>query len=191
MRGTLYIFLGPSGVGKGTILKEALARLTNIKYSVSCTTRSPRPGLDEEGKTYYFISEQEFKERAAAGEFLEYANVHGHYYGTRRDIVEEALSSGTDIILEIDVQGAFIVKEKMPDAVMVFIKPPSIGELVSRLAGRCSDAAADCQLRIKNAEKELACADKYDYIIVNDIVENAVRQFVQIVLNNRKKTPRP
>lgn len=187
MRGTLYIFSGPSGVGKGTILKAALAGLTDIKYSVSCTTRSPRPGLDEEGKTYYFLSEEDFKRRAEAGEFLEYAFVHGHYYGTRRDIVEKELEEGSDVVLEIDVQGAFIVKEKMPDAVSVFIKPPSFDVLVQRLAGRGSDACEDQKLRIKNAEKELACADKYDYIIVNDILENAVKEFTRIVTDNRRK----
>lgn len=112
MRGTLYIFSGPAGVGKGTVLQQALKKLPNISYSVSCTTRAPRPGLDVEGKTYYFLSEEEFRRRIAAGDFLEYANVHGHLYGTRRDIVEEALASGTDIVLEIDVQGAFIVKKK-------------------------------------------------------------------------------
>ncbi len=121
MRGTLYVFSGPAGVGKGTVLQRALKELPNIGYSVSCTTREPRPGLDAEGETYYFISDEEFRRRVAAGDFLEYANVHGHLYGTRRDIVEKALASGRDIVLEIDVQGAFIVKIKMPEAVMVFV----------------------------------------------------------------------
>lgn len=189
MKGTLYIFSGPSGVGKGTILKEALRRLDNIKYSVSCTTRAPRPGLDAEGGTYYFLSEAEFMERVEAGDFLEYANVHGHMYGTRRDIVERALEEGTDIVLEIDVQGAFIVKEKMPASVMIFVAPPSMEELRRRLCGRRSDDKCDQELRIKNAEKEMACSDRYDHVIVNDVLERAVAKFIEIVKNHREAKP--
>ncbi len=186
MSGTLYIFSGPSGVGKGTILQKALPKLGNMWCSVSCTTREPRPELDKEGVTYYFLTDAEFESHIAAGDFLEYANVHGHYYGTRRDFVENALLAGTDVVLEIDVQGAFIVKEKMPQAVMVFVKPPSFEELVRRLSARCSDNANAQKLRIKNAENEIACAERYDYIIINDRLENAVQKFIEIVQTHRK-----
>ena len=187
MRGTLYIFSGPAGVGKGTVLQQALKKLPNISYSVSCTTRAPRPVLDVEGKTYYFLSEEEFRRRIAAGDFLEYANVHGHLYGTRRDIVEEALASGTDIVLEIDVQGAFIVKKKIPEAVTVFVKPPSLDELVRRLKKRGSECREEQELRIKNAKEELLHAEEYDYVIVNDIVEDAVAEFIKIVKKHREE----
>ncbi|MCD8233333.1 MAG: guanylate kinase [Cloacibacillus porcorum] len=187
MRGTLYIFSGPAGVGKGTVLQQALKKLPNISYSVSCTTRAPRPGLDVEGKTYYFLSEEEFRRRIAAGDFLEYANVHGHLYGTRRDIVEEALASGTDIVLEIDGQGDSIVKKNIPDAVTVFVKPPSLDELVRRLKKRGSECREEQELRIKNAKEELLHAEEYDYVIVNDIVEDAVAEFIKIVKKHREE----
>ena len=176
MRGTLYIFSGPAGVGKGTVLQRALKKLPGIGYSVSCTTREPRPGLDVEGETYYFLSEEEFRRRIAAGDFLEYANVHGHLYGTRRDIV-----------LEIDVQGAAIVKEKMPEAVTVFVKPPSFGELARRLKKRGSEGCEEQELRMKNAKEELSHAGEYDYVIVNDIVEDAVSEFIKIVKKHREE----
>lgn len=169
------------------MLHLALERLSGIKYSVSCTTRAPRPGLDKEGETYHFISEEEFRRRIAAGDFLEYAEVHGHLYGTRRDIVETALGAGTDIVLEIDVQGAFIVKEKMPEAVTVFIKPPSMDELRRRLSGRGSESGDEQELRIKNAEAEIACADKYDYVVVNDDLERTVEEVINIVKKNREE----
>lgn len=187
MRGVLYIISGPSGVGKGTILCEAFKKLQNIVYSVSCTTRAPRPGLDKEGRTYHFLSETEFTKSVEAGDFLEYALVHDHYYGTRRAEVEQALSEGKDIVLEIDVQGAAIVKQKMPEAVSIFVKPPSAQELVRRLLSRHSDNRAQQELRIKNAVKELACSDKYDYIIVNETVEQAAAQFVEIVKKHREE----
>ena len=187
MRGTLYIFSGPAGVGKGTVLQRALKKLPGIGYSVSCTTREPRPGLDVEGETYYFLSEEEFRRRIAAGDFLEYANGHGHLYGTRRDIVEEALSTGRDIVLEIDVQGAAIVKEKMPEAVTVFVKPPSFGELARRLKKRGSEGCEEQELRMKNAKEELSHAGEYDYVIVNDIVEDAVSEFIKIVKKHREE----
>lgn len=187
MRGSLFIFSGPAGVGKGTVLSRALEKLSGIKYSVSCTTRAPRPGLDREGETYYFLSENEFRRRIAAGDFLEYAEVHGHLYGTRRDIVESALEAGTDIVLEIDVQGAFIVKEKMPEAVTVFIKPPSMEELRRRLEGRGSEPEEERERRIRNAEREIACSYRYDHVVINDRLEKTVEEVVNIVRRQREE----
>ena len=169
------------------MLHLALERLSNIRYSVSCTPRAPRPGLDKDGETYYFISEEEFRRRIAAGDFLEYAEVHGHLYGTRRDIVESALDAGIDIVLEIDVQGAFIVKQKMPEAITIFVKPPSMEELRRRLEGRGSEPAEERELRIKNAETEIACAGKYDYVVVNDDLERTVEEIISIVRKNREE----
>ncbi len=187
MKGHLYIFSGPAGVGKGTILRLALEKLPNVKYSVSCTTREPRPGLDKDGETYYFVTEDEFRRQIAEGDFLEYAEVHGHLYGTRRDIVEDTLESGADIALEIDVQGAFAVKEKMPEAVAVFIKPPSMEELCRRLSGRGSESLNEQALRMKNAEAEIACAGRYDYVVVNDDLAKAVDEVIAIVKSNREE----
>ena len=113
--------------------------------------------------------------------------MHGHLYGTRRDIVESALEAGTDIVLEIDVQGAFIVKQKMPEAVMIFVKPPSMEELRRRLEGRGSEEREERELRIKNAEAEIACADKYDYVVVNDDLERTVDEVINIVKKNREE----
>ena len=188
MKGKLYVFSGPAGVGKGTILKNAMSKLPNMKFSVSCTTRSPRPGLDREGETYYFISEDEFRRRIDAGEFLEYADVHGHLYGTLRRTVEDALAEGSDIVLEIDVQGAKLVKEKMPEAVTIFVKPPSIEELIRRLKGRGSESAAEQALRIRNAEEELSHAAEYDHVIINDMLDRAVNDFIKIVTEYREET---
>lgn len=185
-KGTLYVVSGPAGVGKGTVLKRAMEELSNIRYSVSCTTRAPRPGLDVEGVTYHFISEEEFKSRIDAGDFLEYAHVHGHLYGTRKDIVASALGSGTDILLEIDVVGAMNVKRMIPEAVTVFIKPPSFEELARRLKGRGSESEAEQALRLKNARGELERAGEYDYIIVNDTVERAACEFIKIVRSHRE-----
>ena len=187
MRGTLYIVSGPAGVGKGTILSLALKKLPDMAYSVSCTTRLPRPGIDVEGETYYFLTEEEFKRRAEADEFLEYADVHGHRYGTLREIVEKSLAAGKDILLEIDVQGALNVKKKMPEAVTVFIKPPSIPELISRLSKRGSESEAEQKLRIENAAEEISHAEEYDRIIVNDIAADAAEKFIKIVLTHREE----
>lgn len=184
--GNLYVVSGPAGVGKGTIVAEVRKRIPNVGFSVSCTTRAPRPGLDEEGKTYYFLSEADFLKHVNEGDFLEYASVHGHYYGTRKDIVQKTLDSGQDIILEIDVQGAFAVKEKMPEALLIFIKPPSFEELAKRLKGRASESETEQQLRLSNAQKELACADRYDYAIINDRLEDAVSDFIKIMEKQEK-----
>jgi len=129
MRGRLYILSGPAGVGKGTVLRRVFEKLDNIAYSVSCTTRTPRPG-ERDGTDYVFMDEASFKKMVSEERFLEWANVHGHFYGTRKDVVEDILNSGRDVVLEIDVQGASQVKKKMPEAVMIFIQPPSFEELV-------------------------------------------------------------
>lgn len=185
MRGRLFVLSGPAGVGKGTVIAEVFKQIDGIVYSVSCTTRAPRPG-EVDGRNYYFMSEKEFNDMIAAGQFLEWARVHGNCYGTRRDSVEKHLERGVDVLLEIDVQGAMQVKEKMPEAVMVFIQPPSFDELVGRLKARGTETPEQLEIRIANAEKELAAADKYEYRITNDIISEAVRDFVEIIQKYRR-----
>lgn len=185
MRGHLFVFSGPAGAGKGTVLKEVFRRLPDIAYSVSCTTRAPRPG-EVDGVSYFFLDEAAFSKLADEGGFLEWANVHGHRYGTRKDVVEAALAAGRDIVLEIDVQGAAHVKEKMPEAVMTFIEPPSFEELEKRLRGRGTETEADIERRLADAKMEMAQADKYDHLIVNDTVDRAAEEFIKIVKQYRE-----
>lgn len=185
MRGHLFVLSGPAGAGKGTVLKKAFEGLDGLAYSVSCTTRAPRPG-EVDGVSYYFMDEETFKKMAAEGLFLEWANVHGHRYGTRKDVVEKALSSGRDIVLEIDVQGAAKVKEKMPEAVMTFIQPPSFEELERRLKGRGTECEADVERRLADARIEMSQAGKYDHLIINDTVDKAAEEFIKIVKQYRE-----
>ena len=185
MRGHLFVFSGPAGAGKGTVLKEVFRRLPDIAYSVSCTTREPRPG-EVDGVSYCFMDEAEFARMADEGMFLEWANVHGHRYGTRKDVVDAALAEGRDIVLEIDVQGAAHVKEKMPEAVMTFIEPPSFEELEKRLRGRGTETETDIERRLADARIEMSQADKYDHLIVNDTVDRAAEEFIKIVKQYRE-----
>lgn len=187
MRGRLFVLSGPAGVGKGTILTEISGKLNNLVYSVSCTTREPRPG-EVNGQSYYFISEEEFMKTVEDGELLEWARVHGHYYGTRRDIVERSLEAGLDVLLEIDVQGAKQVKKKIPEAVMVFVQPPSFEELVRRLKMRRTETPGQLDIRIENAKKELLAAGEYEHMIINDNVSAAARDFIEIIKKYRGKS---
>jgi len=185
MKGHLFVFSGPSGAGKGSVLTKVLASIDNLEYSVSCTTRKPRPG-DVNGREYWFMDECDFRSMAAEDKFLEWAEVHGGLYGTRRDIVENALAGGKDIILEIDVQGALQVKKKMPEAIAVFLEPPSKEELEKRLRNRSTEDEKQIELRLANAEKEMNCAHKYDHVIVNDEVDRAAEEFIKIIESYRR-----
>ena len=185
-QGNLIVVSGPAGVGKGTVLRSAFEKLDGLCYSVSCTTRKPRPNLDKEGITYYFLTKEEFQSRIDNGCFLEFAEVHGNFYGTPRDKVQENLDKGLDVILEIDVQGAFMVKQKMPEAKLVFIAPPSTKELENRLRGRGTEDEATIEMRLKNALWELSQANKYDFVLTNDTVSNATEKFIEIVKNFRR-----
>ena len=186
MRGHLFIFSGPSGVGKGTVRARVFENADNMEYSVSCTTRSPRPG-DVAGRDYYFLSEDDFHRQIDEGLFLEWADVHGHFYGTRRDIVEQTLDSGKDMMLEIDVQGALQIKKKMPEAITVFLAPPSFEELERRLRGRGTDSEESIKTRLANAKKELACEPEYDYTIVNNTVDEAAEEFIKLINSYRRE----
>lgn len=186
-KGQLIIFSGPSGVGKGTVLKEFLQGRDNVALSVSATTRQPRPG-EEHGVHYYFLTKEEFLKKVDEGNMLEYAQYNENYYGTPKDKVDEALAQGRDIILEIEVQGALLVKEKCPNALLIFVAPPSWQELHDRLVGRDTEDAATIENRLRIAGEELKQAVHYDYILVNDTVEAAAQRLEHIIEAGRCRT---
>ena len=177
--GKLFILSGPSGAGKGTICKALLAE-TDLELSVSMTTRNPRAG-ETDGESYYFVSKDEFLRKIEASGFLEYAEVYGNFYGTPKQPVIDKLSAGTDVILEIDMQGALKVKENYPDGVFIFILPPSMSELRKRLTGRGTETAEAIEMRLGETLKELSYIDKYDYCVVNGHLEEAVARVKAIV----------
>ena len=186
-KGQLIVFSGPSGVGKGTVLKEFLEGRENVALSVSATTRQPRPG-EENGVHYYFLTKEEFLKKVEEGNMLEYAQYNSNYYGTPKDKVDEALAQGRDIVLEIEVQGALLVKEKCPNALLVFVAPPSWQELRDRLTGRGTEDAATIENRLNIAKQELTQAVHYDYILVNDTVEAAAQRLEHIIEAGRCRT---
>ena len=185
-KGHLFVISGPSGAGKGTILKKAMPQIDDIAYSISCTTRVPR-AEDKEGVTYYFLSKEEFSRMAENGEFLEWAEVHGNCYGTRKKTVLDELEKGRDIILEIDVQGALQVKDVYPEAITIFIVPPTFEILKERLVGRATEEESDLKLRLENAGTEISYKDKYDKVVINDNLERAVSEFIELVKDFRRK----
>lgn len=180
--GRLFVLSGPSGVGKGTLREHALNNIANLVYSISCTTRQPRPG-ETDGIEYRFITHEKFKQDISDNLFLEYAHVHNDYYGTLKADVESALNSGHDVLLEIDVQGALQVREKMPQAVLIFIAPPSVQELERRLINRSTESQDAVRTRLHNAIRELELQDKYNYVIVNDDLERASQELRNIIIN--------
>ncbi len=179
-RGQLIVFSGPSGVGKGTILAQYMASRDNICYSVSATTRSPRPG-EEDGRQYFFLTRERFEEMIAAGQMLEYAQYSGNYYGTPKQFVEDKLAAGVDVVLEIEVQGAAKVRQACPEALFIFVLPPSFEALRSRLTGRGTEDAATVQRRLDAAIGELSQAGNYDFVIVNDDLDQAVEELAAVV----------
>lgn len=188
--GTLIVLSGPSGAGKGTICNELLKQVDTLNLSISMTTRSPRES-EVDGKDYYFVTKEQFEEYIAKGNFLEYAKVHGdNYYGTPKNKVEEILSSGRDIILEIDIQGALEVKEKMKEGIFIFIMPPSMRELKDRLVKRNTESKDKIIERFKNAYKEINEVTKYNYIVINDEVQNAVDKVKAIILAEKCRVDR-
>lgn len=184
-KGLLFVISGPSGVGKGTICKKLLERRKELKLSVSVTTRAPRPG-EIEGVNYFFRSEEQFQDMIERDEFLEYMCVFGkNHYGTPKAYVAEQRAQGNDVILEIDVNGALNVKKRCPDAVMIFIAPPSMETLKKRLVGRGTETEEAVERRFTEAVKELAAAGEYDYIVVNDSLDKAVKDTESILVSER------
>ena len=179
MKGKLIVVSGPSGVGKGTIVKTLVKKRADVVESVSCTTREPREG-EKHGREYYFLTKEEFLRRIAENDFLEYDEHFGNYYGTPVSFVKETLKEKS-VILEIDVVGALNAKKAIPQSVLVMIAPPSVQELEKRLRGRNSETEEEIQGRLARLEYELAQKDKYDYVVVNDILENAIARLEEII----------
>ena len=179
-KGRLIILSGPSGVGKGTVVKRILAEVDNIMLSVSATTRSPREE-DTDGVTYYFKTKDEFIQMIEDEKFLEWAEYNGNYYGTPLDAVNEKLNDGIDVILEIEIQGALNVMKRCPNALSIFIAPPSVDELRKRLIGRGSESDEEIKNRIAVAVDELKAQDRYRFVVVNDVLDDAVNKVKEII----------
>ena len=179
-RGSLIVLSGPSGVGKGTILKRIIGRRNNLKLSISYTTRKPREG-EVNGKEYYFVTREEFMNVVKDGGMLEYAEYCGNYYGTPKELVEKELDQGNNVILEIEVQGAKQVRESLPQAIGIFILPPSLKSLVERLNGRALDSSEDISKRLGVSKQEIGYVDKYHYVVVNDIMDECASNILKII----------
>ena len=182
----LFVITGPSGVGKATVLSRLLKNIDNVYVSISATTRKPRQGEVNE-KDYFFMEREEFEKLIKEGKFLEYAEYVGNYYGTPAGSVNEMLKNGKDVILEIEVQGALKVKEKCPDANMVFIIPPSFSALEFRLRSRGTESDDVIAKRLEKARSEYLMVDKYDYIVINDDIDKAADEIRAIIMSSRCK----
>lgn len=178
--GKLFVISGSSGVGKGTLLKELLAKRPELKLSVSATTRNPRPG-EEEGINYFFLTREQFEEDVKNGEFLEWAEFNGNCYGTKEPYVRRTLAKGKHLILEIETKGALQIKQKLPDAILIFILPPSLEELEHRLRGRNTEDEETIQGRLHEAFREIECSKDYDYRVVNDNLEKALEELESLI----------
>jgi guanylate kinase len=188
-RGMLIVVSSPSGGGKGTLIDRVLQTVTGVSYSVSFTTRPPRTG-EQNGREYFFVSESVFREMITRGEFLEWADVYGHLYGTSHKQVEQERDAGRDIILEIDVQGAESIRGLVPDAVTIFILPPSFELLRNRLVARATDTAADLEKRLHGAPSEVEQYRHFQYLILNDDINRASAQLASVIYAERARRER-
>ena len=188
-RGILFVVSGPAGVGKGTVCKEYVSKNKNAFLSVSATTRAPRPG-EEEGINYFFKTREEFERMLENDEFIEHAEFCGNLYGTPKRAVEQRLEQGSDVILEIEVQGALQIKQKFSECVLIFIVPPSYGELETRLVGRGTETPEVVEKRLRRALEEFQLMSKYDYILMNDVVDDAEARLECIAAAERLKASR-
>jgi guanylate kinase len=188
-RGTLFVVSSPSGGGKGTIIRHVLDCVENLSYSVSFTTRAPRTN-ETHGREYFFVSRETFEEMVAAGEFLEWACVHGNFYGTSKSQILEQTGAGADMILEVDVQGAASVRQLLMDSVSVFILPPSYEVLKQRLIARGTDSPEELEVRLRNAPDELNQYSAFDYVIINDEIHRAAGQLASIIYAERARCMR-
>lgn len=180
MSGQLFVISGPSGAGKGTLVGNIMSRRDGLWLSVSATTRAPRKG-EVEGKSYFFLTDEEFDEKIAQNDFLEWAEVHGKRYGTLRSVVEQKIAEGRNVILEIDPQGAFKVKENYPSAFLIFVKPPKFEDLRKRLEGRGTETEEQIERRLQTAKVEMQQEKCYNVSLVNDDLERATQELLEII----------
>jgi len=180
MNKKLYVISGPSGVGKGTVLREFIARNPDFMLSISCTTRAPREG-EVDGVNYFFLTKEEFKTAIDDDKFLEWAEFAGNKYGTKKKFIKQCLDAGKNVILEIDTKGALQVRNKMPEAVLIFIAPPSFEALETRLRGRHTEDEASIQIRLNEVKLELERANNFDFKIINDNLESAVKELEAVI----------
>ena len=180
-KGLLILVSGASGTGKGTVCKKLLSEMPEMYYSISATTRQPREG-ETDGVEYFFISVEDFKQKISEGKFLEYAEVYGNFYGTPLYKIEEHLDNGENVLLEIDTQGALKVMEKIPDGVYIFLLPPSLEELYSRIKNRGTEDEETLKRRFNSAKAEIEVGKKYQYAVINDLVDSAVEKIKSIIL---------
>lgn len=179
-KGILIVVSGFSGAGKGTLMKKLVEEYEGYALSISATTRDPRPG-EEDGREYFFLTREEFEQRIADDALIEYAQYCGNYYGTPKDYVEKQMALGRDVILEIEIQGALAVRKQYPDAILLFVTPPSAEELRRRLSGRGTETAEVIEERLRRAVEEAQGIEEYDYILINDDLETCVKEFHAIV----------
>ena len=179
-KGKIFVFSAPSGAGKTTIVKYILGEFPLLTFSVSATTRGKREN-EIDGKDYIFISEEEFKRKIEMDEFIEWESFYGYYYGTLKSFVDKTIESGKSIVLELDVKGALSIKSKYPEAVLIFIEPPSLGALGERLKRRNTESESDFKKRIQRAGMEIQYKDKFDYCVVNDVLEDAKLEVKNII----------
>ena len=187
-KGKLIVLSGPSGAGKSTVIEKVMAERKNLRFSVSATTRQPRPG-EAHGEDYYFIDESQFLDMLERGELLENATYVGNRYGTPRGPIEAAMASGLDILLDIEVQGAVQVKAAMPEAITIFLSPPDLETLRLRLIGRGTDSTERIESRLQRARIELLQAKEYDYIVINDDADTAAAEISAIITEEKCRTP--
>lgn len=179
-KGILIVVSGFSGAGKGTLMKALLSHYDNYALSISMTTRAPRPG-EEEGREYFFVDKDTFEDQIAKEQLIEYAQYCGNYYGTPKTYVEEQFEQGHDVILEIEIQGALKIQERFPDALLLFVMPPSAQELKKRLVGRATESMEVIEKRLKRANEEAAGIEKYDYIVINDELESCTKELHALI----------
>lgn len=189
MKGNLIIISSPSGGGKGTLIRELLNTTPNITFSVSYTTRQMRDG-EEDGREYHFVDRPEFEKLIERGEFIEYAEVHGNLYGTSINQIKSVTDTGKDVLLEIDVQGASILYDKVPDAVSIFILPPSFPTLRTRLTLRATESSGDLKVRLQNSFHEVLEYEKFRFLVINDDLNKAVDDLRTIICAERHRTDR-
>lgn len=188
-RGSVFVVSAPSGAGKSTLVQRLLASVPDLQFSVSFTTRRPRPG-EVDGKDYFFVDDARFDAMVAGGELVEWVQVYAHRYGTGRSWLEAMVASGKDVLLDIETTGAAALRQVLPEAVMIFILPPSAASLEDRLRSRGKDSDEQVRIRLRHARHEMELYPSYDYLVVNDDLERAYRQFEGVVLATRARRER-